>query len=96
MSARLLLHYFQLDSYQFPGYFRTLRRNLPKAVLPGLCMGALLTVLLVSLGLLWPEGAIPWAACLAVCAALAAGGWAVGRLFSARRMDTAMVGGCRI
>ncbi len=96
LSARLLLHYFQLESYQFPGYFRTLRRNLPKAVLPGLCMGALLTVLLVSLGLLWPEGAIPWAACLAVCAALAAGGWAIGRLFSEKKAKKPFVFTARV
>ena len=36
LAGRLLIHYFQLESYQFPGYFRTLKRNLPKALLPGL------------------------------------------------------------
>ena len=27
LSARTLIHWFQLESYQFPGYFRTLRRQ---------------------------------------------------------------------
>ena len=43
LSGKILLHYFQLESYQFPGYFRTLRRNLMKALLPGFCMALLLT-----------------------------------------------------
>ena len=43
LAGKILLHYFQLESYQFPGYFRTLRRNLTKALLPGFCMALLLT-----------------------------------------------------
>ena len=27
LASRGLIHYFQLESYQFPGYFRTLRRQ---------------------------------------------------------------------
>ena len=42
LAARPLFHYFQLESYQFPGYFRTLRRNLLKAILPGVVMNAVL------------------------------------------------------
>ena len=37
LAGKCLIHYFQLESYQFPGYFRTLRRNLLKAVLPAHC-----------------------------------------------------------
>ena len=44
LAARILIHYFQLESYQHPGYFRTLRRNPLKSVLPGCCM----TVLLIA------------------------------------------------
>ncbi len=36
-ASRSLLHYFQLESYQFPGFFRTIRRNRAHALLPGLC-----------------------------------------------------------
>ncbi len=34
-ASRTLLHYFQLESYQFPGYFRTLKRNCKHSLLPG-------------------------------------------------------------
>ena len=36
LAGRILFHYFQLESYQHPGYFRTIRRNALKAFLPGL------------------------------------------------------------
>ncbi|HIU20353.1 MAG TPA: UDP-N-acetylmuramoyl-tripeptide--D-alanyl-D-alanine ligase [Candidatus Limiplasma stercoravium] len=36
LAARGLMHYFQLESYQFPGYFRTLRLNRVHALMPGL------------------------------------------------------------
>ncbi|MBR6808729.1 MAG: hypothetical protein IKM64_00500 [Clostridia bacterium] len=32
--SRLLMHYFQLESYQFQGYFRTLWRQKKKVILP--------------------------------------------------------------
>ena len=35
VAERRLIHYFQLESYQFPGYFRSVRRNLPGSCLPG-------------------------------------------------------------
>ncbi len=37
-AAKGIYHYFQLESYQFPGYFRSLRRNRKSAWLPGLCV----------------------------------------------------------
>lgn len=37
-AARGILHYFQLESYQFPGYFRTLGRNRIHSWMPGLCV----------------------------------------------------------
>ncbi len=37
LSARGLIHYFQLESYQFPGYFRTVMRNKVHSLLPGVC-----------------------------------------------------------
>ena len=36
-----LLHYFQLESYQLPGYWRSIRRNANKALLPPLALSAL-------------------------------------------------------
>ena len=41
LCARKLLHYFQLESYQFYGYFRTLGRQWKTAVLPPAVLGAL-------------------------------------------------------
>lgn len=35
-ASKGALHFFQLESYQFPGYFHTLRRNKVRALLPGL------------------------------------------------------------
>ncbi len=36
LAINPLIHFFQLESYQFPGYFQTLRRNKKRAYLPGL------------------------------------------------------------
>ena len=35
-----LLHYFQLESYQLPGFFRSIKRNTRKALQPGLAVAA--------------------------------------------------------
>lgn len=40
MAARPLIHWFQLESYQHPGYFRTLKRQGWKGWIPGLAMAA--------------------------------------------------------
>ena len=45
-----LLHYFQLESYQLPGYLRSVKRNARKALAPGLGVAAA-GVLAVVLGL---------------------------------------------
>ncbi len=44
-ASRNYIHWFQLESYQFPGYFRTLKRNWKRAIIPCLLM----TVLQVGL-----------------------------------------------
>ena len=46
-ASRSLMHYFQLESYQFPGYFSTLKRNWARAITPGLIMTVYLTLLLL-------------------------------------------------
>ena len=40
LAARVLLHYFQLESYQFQGYFKTVGRQWRRAFLPGLKLNA--------------------------------------------------------
>ena len=49
LSAETLVHWFQLESYQFPGYFKTLKRNAVRAILPGLIGGAVMGVLWIVL-----------------------------------------------
>ena len=39
LAARRLTHYFQLESYQFHGYFQTIGRQLKRAVDPCLLLG---------------------------------------------------------
>ncbi|MBP3655361.1 MAG: UDP-N-acetylmuramoyl-tripeptide--D-alanyl-D-alanine ligase [Clostridia bacterium] len=43
-----LLHYFQLESYQLPGYFRSLNRNAHRALLPPLAAAAVGVLLAVA------------------------------------------------
>ena len=46
LISRRILHYFQLESYQFRGFFKTLNRQSEKVILPGLCFGAFSFILL--------------------------------------------------
>ena len=48
LSSRRLLHYFQLESYQFQGYFKTVARQWKKAIVPSLLAGVLLCILAFS------------------------------------------------
>ena len=80
LSGRTMTHYFQLESYQFPGYFKSLRRHMPRVILPG-----------AILNLLWIGGAwlfasiIPedrvWLLSFCMCLLLITGGFGIRRLF---------------
>jgi len=70
LASRSLIHYFQLESYQFPGYFHTLQRNWKKALLPGVISCGWTFVLLTALNGL-SSLAVLWLELLAACAALA-------------------------
>ena len=71
-ASRTALHYFQLESYQFPGYFRTLKRNWKHSVLPGVFAFAGVSILnvvaqsVLSWNSLW--SVIPGAIVLALSA----------------------------
>lgn len=90
-ASRTLLHYFQLESYQFPGYFRTLKRNWKHSFLPGVCAAAAvgLLCLINSFGLVVSHAAnsvltlILFAVLL--WAASAGCGLLIARLFSEKR-----------
>ena len=62
VAGRKLIHYFQLESYQFPGYFRTLRRNLPATLVPGAALCAVQLALIAAFGWCvksgWLHGAV--------------------------------------
>ena len=86
-ASRGLLHYFQLESYQFPGYFRSLKRNRIHALLPGLFAAAAQLALFYLFDLLAVRGGAAWARIAAMALILplsAAVGAAIGRLFSPR------------
>ena len=88
-ASRSLMHYFQLESYQFPGYFRTLKRNILRAVIPGLVLAVYLTLLLLihrSVDRVLAEGSI-LRVLVALCAVVLAcvGGWWVRGLMQAHK-----------
>ena len=96
LSGKILLHYFQLESYQFPGYFRTLRRNLLKAVMPGISMTALLTVLFLLSALITPAedagqafGTMDYIVIAVMMILLIAGGFVLGRILSEKNAKKA-------
>ena len=98
LAGKILLHYFQLESYQFPGYFRTLRRNLLKAMLPGISMTVLLTVAFVLGALFSPAqiaeqgiGPRDFFAIAFMIILLIAGGFILGRVLSEKKAKKAFV-----
>ena len=74
LAARSLIHWFQLESYQFPGYFRTLRRQGVRSWIPGGSMA--LAAAVVILAGRAAAGRIPgWLFFLLLDAALPVAGW---------------------
>lgn len=87
-AARGILHFFQLESYQFPGYFRSLKRNRVHSLLPGLCVTVTVLVLLYGFDVLALRGEARWTGILAAVLLLplsAGAGLVIGRAFSPRR-----------
>ena len=83
-----IFHYFQLESYQFPGFFRTLKRNRNHAWLPGLCVTVASLALYYGFDQLTAIEMPLWAVSLCVMGLLliAAGmGYAIGRAFAEKR-----------
>ena len=91
LAGRVLYHYFQLESYQFPGYFRTLKRNLFKSVMPGLLMTCLIAVVLIPFSFLILPEEYEWAAGLIETVIVIAGGRIIGRLCSEKKAKKAFV-----
>lgn len=69
LSARVAMQYFQLESYQLGGYFRTMRRNWLRAYLPGAAVTAFGCVAISAMVSISPED---WAFLLGAALFLAA------------------------
>lgn len=88
LSGRILIHYFQLESYQFPGYFRSLRRNQAKIILPGALMCFLFTLSFLILYLIFK--AFTWSFFILETIILVAGGYFIGQKCSEKKAKKAL------
>jgi len=88
LAGKLLIHYFQLESYQFPGYFRTLRRNLLKSILPGISLAGLLIISILLFSRVFHFSA--WMMIVAEGIVLISGGFLTGRFFSEKKAKKAL------
>lgn len=88
LSGRILIHYFQLESYQFPGYFRSLKRNQAKVILPGALMTFLFTLSFLLLYLIFK--AFTWPFFIIEIVILVAGGYFIGRRCSEKNAKKAL------
>ena len=79
LAGRLLIHDFQLESYQFPGYFRALRRKALKALMPGLCLALFWLGTMAALCFAVPANLRFWLT-LAEIVLLVAAGWLIRQL----------------
>lgn len=88
-ASKGLLHYFQLESYQFPGFFHTLERNRRHSWMPGLCVAVVSLALYYGLDLLWrtfPASGVLCAVLSALAVGLAAAaGYGISRLFTEKK-----------
>ena len=83
LAARILIHYFQLESYQHPGYFRTLKRNFQKAVLPGAVMTVVWLLSLIIFAYVVPEDN-DWLPCICVSICMIVCGLVIHKLLRAK------------
>lgn len=83
LASRSLMHYFQLESYQFPGYYHTVSRNWKRSWLPGGMTAALLLALFACFHTLSMSATPLMEALLAGFVALLSilGSWWISKLF---------------
>jgi len=87
-AAKGVYHLFQLESYQFPGFFRSLWRNRVHAWLPGVCVAAVGVLLYYLYDLVASTAAPDWlveAETAALLAAACALGWLIAQLFNEKK-----------
>ncbi len=98
-ASRGLIHYFQLESYQFPGYFHTLRRNWKRSFLPGAGVAVLTFSLLAMHDRLVQAAGKSIVELLIACAVLilsGVGGLWVGKLFQDKMAKKPLVFTARV
>ena len=95
-SSRILLHFFQLESYQFPGYFRTVRRNILKAFMPGFVMTILGMIILLLMFRIIQAERFPLLCALTGALLYIAGGFATGYVFSEKKAKKPFVYTARV
>ncbi len=98
-ASRGLIHYFQLESYQFPGYFHTLRRNWKRSYLPGAGVAVLTFSLLAMHDRLVQSAGGTVVELLIACAVLflsCAGGLWISKLFQDKMAKKPLVFTARV
>ncbi len=98
-ASRGLIHYFQLESYQFPGYFKTLRRNWKRSFLPGAGVAVLIFTLLAMHDRLAQSAGESTVEFLIACAVLilsGVGGLWIGKLFQDKMAKKPLVFTARV
>ena len=88
LAARPLIHWFQLESYQFPGYFRTLKRQGPRGWGIGVTLSAALFACAVCVRLL--RGSLT-AFLIVFCAACMGAGWILRQMGKKQQAKKALV-----
>lgn len=75
LSSRTLFHYFQLESYQFPGYYKTMKRNSWKGFRCGLML-CLVALMLWAMTCFFHQ-VVLWIWLMVGAVLLVAGGWGI-------------------
>ncbi len=87
-AARGIFHLFQLESYQFPGFFRSVGRNPKQAWLPGIYAALVSLVLLSGLQAFYRAeqgGFVHWLLLAAFLLCAAGAGWLFARIQNGKK-----------
>ena len=87
LASRMSVHYFQLESYQFPGYFRTVKRNPVRILLPGVILAAVTGILFgIAEGMGGRVGPFTWLLItLVACGLVVLCGWILRKTMTVRK-----------
>ena len=93
LASRSLIHYFQLESYQLPGFYRTVRRKMWPCFRPGVFMGIAALVLSVGAAFIPAAqgGLSGWVIHLFLMAAMVGCGYLMGRIFDDKKAKKPLV-----